>query len=94
MSEKLCIFCKHFNWTKESCWGMGSTMTGPMMEGGDATCSMGHYRNHPDGGSSFPDDDADFRRIILRGESCPDYARPDAVASPSDDATMTTTGAK
>lgn len=68
MSEKLCIFCKHFQWTKESCWGVGSTMTGPMMEGGDTQCGKGHAEIH-----EYPSDEADFRRIILFAQKCPDY---------------------
>jgi hypothetical protein len=71
VSEKLCIFCKHFRWERESQWGCGSTMTGPMMTGGDAQCAKGHYKDSP-----FPDDEAAFRAIILRGENCPDYERP------------------
>lgn len=68
MSEKLCIFCTHFNWTKEEMWGMGSTQTGPMFDGGDARCSKGH-------GSSWtpPDDESDLRKIFLTAASCSDY---------------------
>jgi hypothetical protein len=42
-----------------------------MMTGGDAQCAKGHYKDSP-----FPDDEAAFRAIILRGENCPDYERP------------------
>lgn len=68
MAEKLCVFCKHFQWAKESQWGMGSTMTGPMMEGGNATCAAGKYEDWP-----FPEDEDDWRKLILRGEDCDGY---------------------
>ncbi len=67
--EKLCIFCKHFKWTKESMWGMGSTQTGPMFEGGWAECSEKQFKN-----LDAPEDEADFRKIILRGEKCPKFS--------------------
>ena len=60
--EKLCIFCEHFVWSKASCWGM--------MEGGNAACRKGHYK---DKSLVFPEDENDFRQIILRGTNCPDY---------------------
>jgi hypothetical protein len=69
MSEKLCIFCIHFVWEKESMWGMGGTMTGPMMEGGSATCAKKHQWEC----GGFPEDEKDFRRIILKAKTCPDY---------------------
>lgn len=74
MSEKLCIFCKHFNWEAEYCWGTGSSMTGPMMDGGDAMCKKGHYKKYEY--NNRPTDEKEFREIILRGENCPDYERP------------------
>ncbi len=67
--EKLCIFCKHFTWTAEEMWGMGSTMTGPMFQGGDAECAKGHH----DGDWLFPEDQDEYRKIILRGVDCPDF---------------------
>lgn len=68
MSEKLCLFCVNFNWSAEEMWGMGSTMTGPMFEGGDAACKKGH-------GSKWgrPHDESDFREIVLTAEKCQDY---------------------
>jgi hypothetical protein len=77
--EKHCIVCEHFQWRKESMWGMGSTQTGPMMEGGDAACAKGHYegKDLP----SYPEDEDDFRKIILMGVDCPDYSPPDAESS-------------
>lgn len=86
MSEKLCIFCNHFHWRAEEQCGMGSTMTGPMMTGGDASCRKGHlsiealnpktkrgkYINH-EFISNRPENEDDFRRIILIAAKCPDY---------------------
>jgi hypothetical protein len=69
MSEKLCIFCVYFNWRKEEMWGMGSTMTGPMMEGGSAGCDKGHANDS----WLYPSDEDDFRKIIIQAAKCPDY---------------------
>lgn len=71
MVEKLCIFCVHFRWEKESQWGTGSTLTGPMMTGGTAKCEAGQYTDWP-----RPEDEDDWRRIILRGEKCEKYTPP------------------
>ena len=68
MSEKLCVFCKHFQWSKEEIWGMGSTQTGPMFSGGDALCDKGHGRDWV-----LPDDEEDWRRIIVTAINCKDY---------------------
>jgi hypothetical protein len=51
---------------------MGSTQTGPMFEGGDAACAKGHYK----GLNNFPCDEADYRRIIIRGNTCEDWELP------------------
>ena len=72
MSEKLCIFCEHFRWKSEEVWGMGSTQTGPMFDGGDATCEAGQYKGEWEY-QSRPDDEVDFRQIILRGQNCKHY---------------------
>ena len=53
-------------------WGMGSTMTGPMMEGGDATCAAGMYKGQWD---NRPVDEAEYRAIILRAKKCNKYAQ-------------------
>jgi hypothetical protein len=76
--EKLCIFCEHFDWTAEEMWGMGSTMTGPMFDGGWAKCRKGHYGDYGD--LEAPKDESDYRRVILRGMECKDYQQ---VAMPS-----------
>lgn len=67
--EKLCIFCNHFKWDKEDQCGMGSTLTGPLMEGGDAACQKGHFI----GKKNRPRDESDYRAIILRAAECADY---------------------
>ena len=67
LNMRLCLFCEHFSWSEESMWGMGSTLTGPMMEGGDAVCAKGHYSERP------TDDDA-WRKIIVRAVKCPDFS--------------------
>jgi hypothetical protein len=71
-TERLCIFCAHFRWTKEEMWGMGSTMTGPMMEGGWAECAKKRFKD-----LEAPDDEADFRRVIMQATGCPDYLPPE-----------------
>ena len=71
--EKLCIFCKHFDWEKEEMWGMGSTQTGPMFEGGDTRCKKGHY----EGLNNYPCDATEYRAIILRAVECKDYTPPE-----------------
>ena len=66
--EKLCIFCRHFTWTKRDMWGMGSTLTGPMFEGGWAKCAKGVFGDFNK--LEMPEDEADYRRVILMGEKC------------------------
>jgi hypothetical protein len=73
MVEKLCLWCQHFCWTKESMWGMGSTMTGPMMEGGDFKCEVGHKWD-----VWQPDDQEDWRKVVVKAQTCPDYEQIDA----------------
>lgn len=68
MTEKLCLFCQHFSWSKEEMWGMGSEYTGPMFEGGDASCGKGH-----DWPVSYPGDENDFRLIVIKAQTCADY---------------------
>ena len=71
MSEKLCVFCVHFAWEAERQWGMGSTLTGPMTEAGNAMCRKGRYTDNP-----FRQDEDDWRKIIVRGQDCSDYTPP------------------
>ena len=68
MSERLCIFCTRFRWENETQWGMGSTQTGPLMEGGFAECRAGHKWE-----ISYPQDQDDWRRIIVAAATCQDY---------------------
>lgn len=57
-------------------WGMGSTLTGPMFEGGDARCRKGHYDKMPDL-PTRPSDENDFRAIIIVAQKCKDYEQVD-----------------
>ena len=50
-------------------WGEGGTLTGPMFEGGSATCGKGHADNS----WLYPEDESEYRRIVLHAEACPDY---------------------
>jgi hypothetical protein len=73
--KQLCIFCEHFNWSKEEMWGMGSTQTGPMFEGGDANCAKGHFERKPgEYVPTRPSDDSEWRALIFRGAKCRDYS--------------------
>lgn len=66
---KLCLFCNHFNWSAREMWGMGSTATGPMFDGGSANCGKGHS----DETWLYPDDEVEYRKIVIHAETCPDY---------------------
>ena len=70
-TEKLCVFCEHFSWKKEYQWDTGSTMTGPMMTGGNAQCGKGHKLNGP----RRPENEDDWRTTILTAQDCPDYSQ-------------------
>lgn len=64
MTEKICMFCPHFEYDRireYSC----STMTGGT-EGG-FSCSKNHYLEVQ------PWDNNEFRKLILKAETCPDY---------------------
>lgn len=50
-------------------WGMGSTQTGPMFDGGSANCGKGHS----DETWLYPDDEVQYRKIVIHAETCPDY---------------------
>lgn len=65
MSEKLCVFCKHFKWEYVS---PGCPTCGNM--NGGMICLAQHYCE------VLPYDEDDFREVLLRAESCPDYERP------------------
>lgn len=73
--ERLCLFCKHFTWTAESMWGMGSTLTGPMMEGGWAECAKKHFGEYET--LAKPETEDEYRAVIIRGRDCKDYDQID-----------------
>lgn len=76
--KQLCIFCEHFDWSAEEMWGMGSTQTGPMFSGGDATCAKGHFEAKKGEYIDVrPDDAAAWRALIFRGANCLDYKQRD-----------------
>lgn len=66
--EKLCIFCKHFDWE-----GVGYTyyseLTGGDISGG-ATCMKQHYFE------ARPRNEDQLRDLFLKAETCPDYTPP------------------
>lgn len=68
MNEKLCIFCEHFAWE-----GVGyvyySTLTGGDMTGGTSCKKLHFYEENPK-------NEGELRAILLRAESCEDYAPP------------------
>ena len=70
MSEKICVFCEHFDWR-----GIGyayySTLTVGAIDGG-MCCKKHHFYEER------PDDNGGFRAIILKAETCADYAPPPA----------------
>lgn len=71
MTEKLCVFCKHFDF-ESICYQYYSTLTGGDTTGG-MTCKKHVYTEER------PYDTQDFRRIILKAETCQHY-EPDTGA--------------
>ncbi len=69
MTEKLCVFCKHFDWERFTEGGMLSDVTYDPPSGG-MTCRRSHYWQER------PDDTDAFRALILSADGCPDYERP------------------
>jgi hypothetical protein len=67
VSEKLCVFCKHFKYEAIADYSF-STMTGGT--DGGSFCLKNHYAYQR------PDDEDEFRRLLLRAEKCKDYERP------------------
>lgn len=49
-------------------WGMGGALTGPLFDGGWAQCAAKRIRD-----LEIPEDEEDFRRIILYAENCDAY---------------------
>lgn len=73
--EKLCIFCQHFQWDRIEICG-GSTWTGSWMEGG-LSCNAVNEQGRRHFYEERPDDIAEFRQLILRAVTCPDYLPPE-----------------
>lgn len=69
MSEKLCMFCKHFDFES-----IGYTYYSPETGGdsyGGMTCRKNHYCEFR------PNDTDEFRKTLLKAEKCPDYTLPE-----------------
>lgn len=68
VNEKLCVFCEHFDFEAIGVGPDYSEATGGDPYGG-MTCKKRHYVDER------PDDLDDFRAILLKAETCPDYTR-------------------
>lgn len=64
MSERLCLFCKNLRCEQPRFYESGGIP-------GGFECGKGHYEYE------MTDDIADFRKLMLTAETCPDYT-PDA----------------
>lgn len=62
MSEKLCMFCKHLEFDQTDQYESGGGIS-------CMSCDKGHFYQEVLSGHV----DADFRKLILRAETCPDY---------------------
>jgi hypothetical protein len=67
MSEKLCLFCKHYSY--EQIDGQRYSSWTIDMVGG-CTCNKGHFA------SEMPSDEKEYRELLLRAGKCKDYERP------------------
>lgn len=70
MSEKLCVFCRHFRFSQGIKRG-GSEYTGEWVEGDGCSCELKHL---PEDGMPYGENE--LRNILLTAETCPDYERP------------------
>lgn len=61
MSEKLCVFCRHFYMLK------GCYFSDVTYDEGEVSCHKEHWDN------SCWDDAKDFRAIIVSAKNCKDY---------------------
>lgn len=68
MSEKLCVFCKHFQWYEFE-YTYYSTLTGGDLSGG-LSCGEGHFLDRN------PVNTVGFRSLIRKAEFCKDYSPP------------------
>jgi hypothetical protein len=66
VSEKLCVYCVHM--FIEDSRGCGGTYTGPWGEKGPS-CKKGHFDEY----TSDVDDMNEYRTLILKAQTCPDY---------------------
>ena len=62
--EKLCMFCNHLEYTRES--------GGEYSEPPELNCAKGHYKDINWSNRAVYGWD-DFRRMIVRAKDCPDY---------------------
>lgn len=62
MSEKLCMFCKHLEFDQTDQYESGGGIS-------CMSCDKGHFYQEV----LYGHVDADFRKLILRAETCPDY---------------------
>lgn len=67
MSEKLCVFCKHFKYEAIADYSFSSMTSGT---DGGFTCMKGRYVERR------PDDENEFRKLLLTAEACENYERP------------------
>lgn len=72
MNEKLCVFCKHFEYEQFG-YSCGDTWDDKY---GGFTCNSGHYKE------KIPYSNDDFRGLILKAEKCGDYERPHETPEP------------
>lgn len=71
MSEKLCVFCKHFRFSQGHHHG-GSEYTGEWVTSDGCRCEMKHLPYD----EGMPADEDELRKTLLTAETCPDYERP------------------
>ena len=64
MSEKLCVFCPHFNYEGIHDYRYSTYTSGT---DGGFECLKNHFAHQR------PDDIKEFRQLILKAEKCPDY---------------------
>jgi len=64
MSEKICVFCPHFEYDRIREYSYSEYTGGT--DGGFG-CAKGHFTEVQ------PWDNNEFRKLILKAETCPDY---------------------
>jgi hypothetical protein len=68
MSEKLCVFCKHFRFEND--------VGGEYPDGASLICEKMRFRGEGWSGPIQCYDEGDMRRAFQFAETCPDYQRP------------------